>query len=172
MKTKKNYFNITLGVFLLTTAIVFANNNDPILTNKKNYTAEVVLNKEYVTTVHENSSQNDAKFLSGVISEWDVLSSAEFDSNKSKFKVVFKSNKGFADVIYDREGQIIKVKKYFKNVRVPVEVHQVVSEKFGDDWVIVKNKYNVSYKLGDDVVKSYVLTLQNGSEKKKIKVQV
>jgi len=178
MKTTKNYFKITLGVFLLTTVIAFANNNDPIVKEKENATAEVIIpdsplewNREYVTEVHENSSQYDAKSLSGKISEWDVRNSAKFDASKGRFTVNFKSNKGYAKVTYNDEGSIIKVQKYLKNVRIPVEIHKLVSEKYGD-WLIVKNKYNVSYEVGDNVEKSYVLTLQNGSEKKKIRMKV
>lgn len=178
MKTTKNYFKITLGVFLLTTVIAFANNNDPIIKNKKNASAEVRMpdsplewNKEYVIMVHENSSQYDAKFLSSKISEWDVRSSPKFDSSKGRFTVNFKSNKGYAKVTYDDEGSITKVQKYLKNVRIPIEIQQLVSEKYGD-WLIVKNKYNVSYELGDGVEKSYVLVLQNGSDKKRIRMKV
>lgn len=178
MKTTKNYFKITLGVFLLTTGIAFANNNDPIVKKKKNASAEVIMpvsalewNKEYVTEVHENSSQYDAKFLSGKISEWDVRNSAKFDSSKGRFTVNFKSNKGYAKVTYNEEGSIIKVQKYLKNVRIPIDIQKQVSEKYGD-WLIVQTKYNVSYEVGNDVEKSYVLTLKNESGKKKIRMKV
>lgn len=177
MKTTKKHFGITLGLFLLTTVIAFANNTDPIVKNKKSTTAEVVkpikpleLNKEYVSMVNQNSSLEVEKYLSGIIAEWDVLNSAKFDSRKSEFKVVFRSGNGFANVFYDNEGRIIKVNKYLKNVKVPIEILQLVSEKYGD-WTVVQNKYDVSYKNGNDVVKSYVLTLQNGTKKKKFRIK-
>ncbi len=177
MKTRKIYFGITLGVFLMTTVIAFANNTEPIDKNKKNSTAETVnenpleLNKEYVTMVHENSTYEVEKYLSGLISEWDVLNSEKFDSRKSEFKVVFKSNKGYANVTYDNKGRIVKVKKYLKNVRIPIEIHRLVSKNH-EDWSIVQNKYNISYKTGDEVSRSYVLTLQNGTDKKRIRLKV
>lgn len=177
MKTKKKHFGITLGLFLLFTVIAFANNTDPILKNKKNSTEEVVkpinpleLNKEYWTVVHQNSSLEVEKYLSGKIAAWDIFNSAEYDPSKSEYIVVFKSDNGYAKVIYDNEGRIMRANKYLKNVKVPVEIHQLVSEKHGD-WKILRNKYTVSYRFGDDVVKSYVLTLQNGSEKKKFIVK-
>ena len=177
MKTKKKHFRLTLGVFLLTTVIAFANNTDPIVKNTKNTTAEVTkpinpleLNKDYLTMVHQNSSLEVEKYFSGIIAEFDILNSSEYDSSKSEYKVVFKSGNGYAKVTYDNEGRIMKANKYLKNVKVPIEIRQLVSEKYGD-WKIVRNKYTALYRVGDDVTKSYVLTLQNGSEKKKFIVR-
>ncbi|MBT8297104.1 MAG: hypothetical protein KJO52_02135, partial [Maribacter sp.] len=74
-------------------------------------------------------------------------------------------------VTYNEEGSIIKVQKYLKNVRIPIDIQKQVSEKYGD-WLIVQTKYNVSYEVGNDVEKSYVLTLKNESGKKKIRMKV
>ena len=177
MKTNKNILKVTLGVFLMTTVIAFANNNDPIKKSKKNATVEVAafespleLNKEYVTVVHQNSSQKEAEFLSGIISEWDVRTSPEFDARRNEFTTVFKSNKGMAEVTYDDEGRVVSVEKRLTNVILPNQISQLVAKRY-EDWVIVGNKYNVSYNLGSDVEKTYVLTIQHGVEKKRIRVK-
>ncbi len=177
MKTNKNFLKITLGVFLMTTVIAFANNNDPIKKNKKNASAEVAivespleLNKEYVTAVHEKSSQKEAEFLSGIISEWDVRTSPKFDARRGEFTTVFQSNKGMAEVTYDNEGRVITVEKRLKNVELPNQISQIMAKRY-EDWVIVQNDYKVSYELGSDVQKTYVLTIQHGEEKKRIRVK-
>jgi len=176
MKTNKKFLKITLGVFLFTTVIAFANNNDPIKKTKNKTEIELIvlespmeLNKEYVTSVHEKSYQKEAEFLSGIIAEWDVRKSSKFDSRKNEFTTVFKSNKGYAEVTYDNQGRVNAVEKRLKNVILPTQITQIVSKRY-ENWVIVQNKYDVSYKLGYDVKKTYELTLQKGTEKKRIRM--
>ena len=81
----------------------------------------------------------------------------------------FKSNKGVAEVTYDNEGRVIAVEKRLKNVTLPTQIQKIVYKRY-DDWTIVQNKYNVSYKQGSEVEKSYVITIQKGNEKKRIRV--
>ncbi len=176
MKSNKTILKITLGVFLFTTVTAFANNNNPINTNKNKTESELVLldrpmeiNKEYVTVVHEKASQKEAEFLSGIISEWDVRKSSNFDSRKNEFTAVFKSNKGYAEVTYDNQGLVNAVEKRLTNVVLPTQITQLVAKRY-ENWVIVQNKYNVSYKQGYDVKKTYELTLKKGTEKKRIRM--
>ncbi len=122
-----------------------------------------------MTVVHEKASQHEAEFLSGIIAEWDVRKSSKFDSRKNEFTAVFKSNKGYAEVTYDNQGRVNAVEKRLKNVILPTQITQIVYKRY-ENWVIVQNKYNVSYKLGYDVIKTYELTLKKGTEKKRIRV--
>ena len=165
MKTIKFLLKITLGVFLMTT-VAFANNNDP-----KNIERPSDLNKEYVKVVQENSSQMEAEFLSGLISEYDVRDFEKFDSRNDDFQVIYKSNKGYADVKYDYKGRIISVTKNLTNVMLPKKVVKNVSLRY-NGYEIVKNNYKESYMIGEEFVKTYVLTLQKGKEKKRIRMKV
>ena len=176
MKTNKNILKITLGVFLLTTVITFANNNDPIKKKKEKANSEIIsvtspmeLNKEYLINVHENASQKEAKFLSSIISQYDVKQSPQFEARRESFTTIFKSNKGMAEVTYDSEGRVIAVEKRLKNVILPTQIQQVVFKRY-EDWVIVQNKYNVSFKQGSEVEKTYLVTIQKGNSKKILRV--
>lgn len=176
MKINKNILKITLGVFLLTSVIAFANNNDPIKKKKEKANSERIsvanpmeLNKEYLTNVHETASQKEAKFLSTIISQYDVKQSPQFEARRESFTTIFKSNKGMAEVTYDSEGRVIAVEKRLKNVILPTQIQQVVFKRY-EDWVIVQNKYNVSFKQGSEVEKSYLVTIKKGNEKKIIRV--
>lgn len=160
----------------MTTTIVFANNNDPIKKNKKNSTAEVAelkrpseLNSDYVVVVHENASQKEAKYFSAIISEYDVRQSEGFDARDKDFTVRWKSSKGFAVASFDDDGRVINVKKVLKNIALPDYIYKHVSENY-EGFEIVKNKYTVSYNLGEEVDKTYVVKLNNGKEKVKIRV--
>lgn len=176
MKTNTNFLKITLGVFLMTTAIAFANNNDPIKKDADKPTTEVTsikspleLNSDYVAVVHENSSRDEVRYFSTIISEYDVRQSEDYNAQKNDYTVDFKSKEGFARAAYDDNGRVVSVRKTFKNVMLPADIQQHVSQEY-EGYEIVKNKYLVSYNLGEDVEKTYVLNLKNGKEKKKIRV--
>jgi len=176
MKTNKNILKITLGVFLMTSVIAFSKNNDPVKKKKDKANSEIVsdvspleLNKEYLTNVHENATQKEAKFLSNIISEYDVKQSPEFEARRESFTTIFRSNKGVAEVTYDNKGRVIAVEKRLRDVMLPAQIQKVVFKRY-ENWTIVQNKYNVSYKEGFDVEKSYVITIQQGNEKKRIRV--
>jgi len=167
---------MTLGVFLLSTAIAFANNNDPISKEKKGDKMEKVptetpieLNEEYMTKVHENASQEEVKFLSGIVAQWNVRESSKFEARRVPFVTVFKSNKGFAKVTYDSQGRVIQVEKRLKNVVLPSQIAKVVFKRY-PNWTIVQNKFSLSYKQGFDLDKTYELTIVNDNKKKRIRV--
>jgi hypothetical protein len=176
MKTNTNFLKITLGVFLMTTAIAFANNNDPINKDSEKSATEVAslkspleLNSDYVAVVHESSSRDEVRYFSTIISEYDVRESDDYNAQEKDYTVDFKSKEGFARASYDDNGRVVSVKKTFKNVMIPAEIQQHVSQEY-QGFEIVKNKYMVSYNLGEDVEKTYILNLKNGKEKKKIRV--
>lgn len=127
------------------------------------------LNEEYLTDVHENAYQEEVKFLTGIIAEWDVRESSKFEARRKPFTTVFKSNKGIAKVTYDSQGRVSSVEKRLENVVLPSQITKVVFKRY-EDWTIVKNKFILSYKEGQDVEKTYELTLVKGDEKKKIKI--
>lgn len=176
METYKNIIKLTLGVFLFSSVIVFANSNDPIKKTKEKTSKEMVsivspleLNNEYISNVYDNASQKEEKFLSNIIAQYDVKNSSQFEGRRKDFTTIFKTNKGLAEVTYDNEGRVIAVEKRLKNVMLPTQIQQVVFKRY-ENWTIVNNEYNVSYKQGDEVKKSYIITVQNGNEKKRIRV--
>ena len=176
MKTIINISKIALGLFLISTLNANANSNEPPKKKKSKIETEAMIiktplevNEEYVTAVYNNSSQTEATYLSGVIAQWDARESSKFDSRNKPFTTVFKSNKGFAEVTYNNNGEVLAAEKRFKNVTLPTQISKLVAKRY-EDWVIVQNKYSVSYEQGKEVEKTYVLTLRKGKEKKTVKV--
>lgn len=192
MKTNKKLRKFTLGVVLLTSSIVFANNYKPIKATTKKVKTEaltiepiiieslkseslksesfVELNEEYVKVVLSESSQREVEFLAEIISEYNIKEASDFDSRENEYTAVFKSNKGYARVSYDKNGRILAVNKHLKNIALSAPIAQNINEQYRD-WVIVQNELSVSYIRGYDVLKTYNLTLQKGDQKKKIKVK-
>ena len=176
MKTENFISKMALGVLFLSATFTFANNNDPIKKDKTKDNREMSvietpmeLNREYLTNVYESSSQDEAKFLSNIIAQYDVKKSPLFEARRKSFTTVFKSNKGLAEVDYDNEGRVVAVEKRLKNVILPAQIQKVVYKRY-ENWIIVKNRYNVSYKQGEDVKKSYLITIRKGKESKVIRV--
>lgn len=188
MKTSNNILKLTLSVFFMATTIVVANNNDPIKKESKKASAEVVnlestveLNREYISEVHLNSTREEEKYLSGIVSAYDIRNSEQFQVNKNitlidsrekeyDLKMHFKSENGYAIAHYGDDGKIVAVQKRFKNIELPAEIQEELAENY-EGWKVVKNRYDVSYEVGQEVEKSYVLNMKNGKEKKKIRMK-
>ena len=178
MKNMRILNKSILGIFFLSTFISFGNNSTSIKVKEEDSTSEIQKidsisewNKEYVIAVHKKSTQRESKFLSGIISEWDIRKVPDFGTKEDDYTVVFVTTKGEAEVIYDYEGRIINVKKHLKNIILPVEVYRTVSKKY-KGWAIVQNKYKLSFTSGAEVLKSYVVTLEKGNRKKIFHVKV
>ena len=176
MRFNKKFIKFTLGAFLFITLIAFANTNDPAEKNEdkdNNERTEIIspseLNSDFITNVYDNSTQKEARFLASIIAEFDVNKSPQFEGRSKSFKTIFKSNKGMAEVTYDKEGRVIAVEKRLANIMLPAEVQKKVGKRYGE-WSIVQNKYNISYKQGFDVKKYYTITVQRGNEKKIIRM--
>ena len=178
MKNMRILNKLIIGMFFFSAVISFANNKPSINVKEQDSTSQTQRtdsifewNKEYVMAVHQKSTQRESKFLSGIISEWDIRKVADFGTKEDDYTVVFITTKGQAEVIYDYEGRIINVKKHLKNIILPVDVYRTVSKKF-KGWAIVQNKYKLSFKSGAEVLKSYVVTLEKGNRKKTFHVKV
>lgn len=196
MRDTLKILKITLGVFLFTSTSMFAGTNDPVKieTNEvktvslkmkpieieplaieplkhEALNSEVVanLNEDYLLAIADETPQNEADFLAGIISDYDIKEESGIESVLDEYNVIFISNKGYASVTYDNEGSIDVVTKHLRNVALPAKLVQLIHEEHRD-WVIIQNKYTVSYSRGDDVSRTYRLTLQKGDQKKRIKV--
>lgn len=128
-----------------------------------------VLNEEYLSAVQEKASPRDAKYLESIISQWDATKSSKFDSRRDPFKVVFNSNKGNVEVVFDNSGKVISSDEIYKKVSLPLQLKKVVYHRYSD-WQIVDTKYKVSYKKDQKVGRTYLITLEKDGEEKKIKV--
>lgn len=91
------------------------------------------------------------------------------DRDYDSYQVSFRSNKGELRADFDKEGDIENVSHRFKNVTLP---YPLIQKLFLDNqgWTIVKN-IHVAYGKDGKIDKSfYKVTLQNGKQKKKLKI--
>lgn len=89
----------------------------------------------------------------------------KFDS----FLVSFKSRKGELKVNYDKEGNIVNAFQRFKNIALPQAVaQQLFRENKG--WSMTENLHVASAKNGKVQKDYYRITMENGKERKKVKL--
>lgn len=129
-----------------------------------------VLNQEYLTSVQESLSPLDAKFLEGIVSQWDAQSAAQFDGRNELFTTQFNSNKGSVEVSYDNKGTIIKTKEVYRDIAIPIQLKKVIYHRY-KDWNIVQSKYYVTYTKDSALKKHFEITIKNGDQKKRIKIK-
>ena len=175
MKTNNYILKLTIGVFLFVGLNVYANGNDPIVRESNN---EILknetlweLNDEYVEIVLTDEPQEEAEYLSEIFLNWDVTQARKFLGRKQPFTTIFKSNKGLAEVTYNSEGVVISAEQRLENVVLPTQLSQLMYKRY-QDWVIVENKYYVTYKEGDGVERTYYLTVEKEGERKMVKIDV
>ena len=128
-----------------------------------------VLNYEYLSSVQQSVTPADAKFLEGIVSQWDAKSSPQFDGRYELFKTRFSSNKGSVEVSYDNKGTIVRTKEVYRDFALPIQLKQVIFQRY-QDWNIIQSKYYVTYNIDQALVKYFEITVENGDEQKRIKI--
>jgi uncharacterized surface protein with fasciclin (FAS1) repeats len=91
MKTIKKLMNVTFGVLLLTSTVVFANNNDPIKKSKTGVTSEMSVEKK-ATIVGVAASNEDFSTLVAAVTAADLV---ETLSSEGPFTVFAPVNAAF-----------------------------------------------------------------------------
>lgn len=143
----------------------FASLDENSSENKK----ATVLNEAYLAAVQEKAAPRDAKYLEGIVSQWDATKSTKFDSRRDPFKVMFNSNRGNVEVIFDRDGQVMSSKETYNKVSLPLQLKKVVYHRY-TDWKVIDTKYKVSYEKDQDVSRTYFITLEKDGNEKRIKI--
>jgi len=127
-------------------------------------------NYKYLNSVDETEAAVPVKLLRDMVAKFDVKSSEFYEDGSELYRVYFYIPKGKILAAYDRDGKILYTIEKFKDVAVPRDVASAVSERF-PGWKIAKDVYKVSYKSsGETVKKQYKLTLENGDQTLKVKL--
>lgn len=126
------------------------------------------LNAEYIHNVLENSMAVHVSALEKQVVDFDVTNVSEFKGKTNPFKVKFKSNKGYIEVVYDNNGKIIESNELFKEVKLPNSVRDAIFTKY-PNYSLSDTKYLVHYKEGI-AEKVYQVTIRNKASNKKVKL--
>ena len=85
------------------------------------------------------------------------------------YEVSFVLPEGKILASYDKEGKILRTAEKFKEVDLPIPILKSIAKRF-PNWSVTKNIYRVFYHETDGVKMKYKLTLENGDQRMKIKM--
>lgn len=100
------------------------------------------------------------------------LVDANIGSDIDRYEVVFKTNKGALDVIFDNDGRLISTYQHFKNVPMSKDI-VVGIMKDNPGYLILDNKHIASSKGSWVADKEfYKVKLKNGKDSKTVRVDL
>ncbi|TNJ42444.1 hypothetical protein KFZ70_14820 [Tamlana fucoidanivorans] len=135
----------------------------------KTKTSSRALNANYLDKVLDHSMAVHVSALENRVAFFDVTKSRGFKKSKAHpFKVKFKTEKGYVEVFYDKDGTVIESKGRYKEVKLPRAVRISLFKTY-EGFILLDSDYLVNYKNGS-VEKLYYVKIGKGSDIKKIKM--
>ncbi|MFL1011529.1 hypothetical protein [Flavisericum labens] len=142
--------------------------NTEEMTSETTEPSTKAINSNYKNEVVDNSMAIHVSVLEERVSKFDVTSVPEYKGKSEPFKVKFKTDKGYIEVLYGKNGEILKTKERFKQVKLPSVVRDNVLREFSK-CKLVSSDYLVWYDT-KRVKKIYKITILQNNSKKKIKI--
>lgn len=133
---------------------------------------EVVIaatNYKYLNKVGIENASIPVSLLEQKVAAFDLKNSEVYQDDYDYYEVNFYIPEGYILAAYDRDGNLLRTIEKFKDVTLPKDVISSVAKRF-PNWVIKSDVYLVNYHDERGITKKYKLTLQNGDERIKIKV--
>lgn len=124
MKTTKKLMTLTLGVLLMTSAIAFANNNDPIQKNQKETNAELK-SEEKATIVGVAAANENFSTLVAAVKAADLVGTL---NSEGPFTVFAPTNEAFAKLPEGTVESLLKAEN--KATLSSILTYHVVAGKF------------------------------------------
>lgn len=126
-------------------------------------------NYRYLNAVDNTEAAVPVQLLEKKVAQFDIKSSDFYEDGSDFYRVYFYIPEGRIVAAYDRDGKILYTIERFKNVALPNSVTDAIGEKF-PGWKISKDIYRVSYTQDEGAVRRYKVTLDNGVETVRVKV--
>lgn len=118
-------------------------------------------------TYAQQFQSNAIKFL---VDNFDIHKFLrENEEEADEFLVSVKSSKGYLHATYNKDGKLLKTSQVFKNIPLSVDIRNQVYGQY-KGWTILKNKYVASGRLQNIDSEKYIIHLENGKQKERIKV--
>lgn len=135
--------------------------------SEKGHTPQVVLDsikkafpQPISQTLSTITAQNYGK-------EWEVdISPASAEESPLYYQVFIHNKTGRYTAIYNKDGNLLKMKQIFMNPTLPEEVNKTLQSKYGD-WKLVKTEERLSND-GHRAYTEYKVLLKKGPVKKAV----
>ena len=138
-----------------------------------NPSAEVVF-EDYengVVKVKENyATQFQSDAIGFTLRNFDINRFiAESNLQKGDVMVTVRSSKGYLTATYDHKGNMLATTQRFKDIALPAMVRNEVYGQY-QGWTMTKNKYTASGKEDNIDKEKYIVFLENGKDREKLKI--
>ena len=155
---------LILGLFLMgLTTQMYA--QDPI------QLPEIVLvhNYKYLSSVGTSDVAIPVEKLQLKVSDFNVKELDIYSDEYDLYDVYFIIPEGKILASSDKDNNLLRTIERYKNINMPSEVLNAVARRF-PKWSIAKNVYLVNYHESGKIRKLYKLTLENGDQRIKVKL--
>ncbi len=132
---------------------------------------EVVItavNYKYLNSVDSEDTDVSVQLLEEKVAMHNLKGSNLYYDDYDTYHITFFIPDGKILAAYDNDGKLIRTIEKFKNVKLPMKVRDAIANRF-PNWRMVEDVYRVNYHKGV-VKKQYKVTLKNGDETMKVKL--
>ncbi|MDJ0646560.1 MAG: nicotinate-nucleotide adenylyltransferase [Flavobacteriaceae bacterium] len=154
---------ITLFAICLVT---LAYGQDPIELSEVTVVAR---NYKYLNKTDSKVATIPVKLLQRKAATYNIKEADFYDDEFDYYTVSFFIPDGKIVAVYDADGKIVRTIEKYKNIALPNEVTSAVLKRF-PKWKISKDAYLIKYHQKKGAKKTYKLTLENGDERLKVKM--
>lgn len=126
-------------------------------------------NYKYLTKVGLENASVPVSLLEEKVASFDLKSADFYNDEEEAYVVSFYIPQGKILALYDSEGEIVKTVERFNNVKMPKEVIETIAKRY-PNWSFDKDSYLVNYYDSGKISKRYKVTLKNGKEKIRVKI--
>jgi hypothetical protein len=158
---------IVIGLFVLgLTSHIYA--QDPVLTEQLPEVV-VVHNYKYLNSAKTEEVAIPVEQLQLKVSDFNVKDLDIYSDENELYDVYFIIPEGKVLASYNNDGDLLRTIERYKNIDLPTSIKLSIAERF-PNWSISKNLYLVNYFESGTMKKLYKLTLKNGDQRIKVKL--
>ena len=140
-----------------------------IKTEKLSEVVVVAVNYKYLNQVDYKEAAVPVELLQRKVASYDIKNADFYDDDYDYYTVSFYIPEGKVLAAYDRDGNILRTVERYKDIALPKDVAGAIAKRF-PGWTISKDIYLVNYHDAKGANKKYKVTLINGDERIKVKM--
>lgn len=129
----------------------------------------IVHNYKYLNAVNPSEAAVPIEKLQMKVSNFNVKELDIYTDEYDLYDVYFFIPEGKVLASYDKEGNLLRTVERYKDVNLPMPILNSVIRRF-PNWTVTKNTYVVNYHDSGKTKKMYKLTLENGKQLIRVKL--
>jgi hypothetical protein len=125
---------------------------------------------KYLRAAGHDDAALPVQMLQQRVAAYEVKSADFYEDEYDAYFVTFYLPEGQILAAYDQDGKLLRTAEKYKDIALPKAVREAANYRF-PQWTIGKDVYLVNYyEENNTATKVYKLTLQNGNNRFKIKM--